>query len=69
MLSVKAFDIMQCELEDNGGYERMDDDAIVDLAQQHNSGQAADCDGRLQSLFNLAAPCFAVLPNALALVE
>ena len=43
MLSVKA-DIMQCELEDNGGYERMNDDAIVDLVQQHNSGQAAESD-------------------------
>ena len=44
MLSVKADDIMLCELEDNGGFERMDDDAIVGLAQQHNSGQAADFD-------------------------
>ena len=40
--NVTADDIIQCELEDDGGYERMDDDAIVDLVQQHSSGRAEE---------------------------
>ena len=40
--NVTADDIIQCDLEDDGGYERMDDDAIVDLVQQPSSGRAEE---------------------------